>query len=180
MILAKRPRSDAVNLSRLNQEADPRNMHTVSGGKMEINTRIEWKETRSCSRRLANDVFRPWTARRNLWWGGGKKIFCFFFLSRKGEKIKKKKKLLKKNLSGEFRRNVENTFFLRFHIFRPPWCEEHVEWHAHFARSGRDDIGFVYIYPRVVGRSRRYCNTWPTRGKAGASSWVNSQFQKSV
>lgn len=31
-----------------------------------------------------------------------------------------------------------------------------------------------------VGRSRRYCNTGPTRGEVGASSCIFSQFQKSV
>ena len=40
---------------------------------------------------------------------------------------------------------------------------------------------FVFDYSLVgVGRSRRYCNTGPTRGEVGASSCIFSQFQKSV
>ena len=39
----------------------------------------------------------------------------------------------------------------------------------------------VFDYSLVgVGRSRRYCNTGPTRGEVGASSCIFSQFQKSV
>ena len=34
--------------------------------------------------------------------------------------------------------------------------------------------------PRGVGRSRRYCNTGPTRGEVGASPRIFSQVQKSV
>ena len=41
-------------------------------------------------------------------------------------------------------------------------------------------IIFYLISPRGVGRSRRYCNTGPTRGEVGASPWIFSQFQKSV
>ena len=40
---------------------------------------------------------------------------------------------------------------------------------------------FGFDYSLVgVGRSRRYCNTGPTRGEVGASSCIFSQFQKSV
>ena len=39
---------------------------------------------------------------------------------------------------------------------------------------------FQYYSPRGVGRSRRYCNTGPTRGEVGASSCIFPQCQKSV
>ena len=41
-------------------------------------------------------------------------------------------------------------------------------------------IFFIDISLLGVGRSRRYCNTGPTRGEVGASSCIFSQFQKSV
>ena len=40
---------------------------------------------------------------------------------------------------------------------------------------------FVRKYPpKRVGRSRKYCNTGPTRGEVGASSCIFSQLQKWV
>ncbi len=57
---------------------------------------------------------------------------------------------------------------------RPQSVEANLTWRVYI---------FFFFYPRVkwgVSRSKRYCNAWPTRDKAGASSWtlspVKNQF----
>ena len=50
-------------------------------------------------------------------------------------------------------------------------------------RPENGELNYLWIWrfsPRGVGRSWRYCNTRPTRGKVGASPCIFSQFQKSV
>ena len=45
----------------------------------------------------------------------------------------------------------------------------------------RDLFYFCLFFPRRgVGRSRKYCNTGPTRGESGASPWHLTCVQKSV
>ena len=35
----------------------------------------------------------------------------------------------------------------------------------------------IHMFSGEVSRSRRYCNAWPTRDKAGASSWTSSPYK---
>ena len=83
----------------------------------------------------------------------GKKYFCFFFLSRTEEKIEKKKSIEKKPSVANFDEMLKIRFFDAFIFFahlgaRSTWNGTNIV----RAVEGRDDIGFVYIYPRVVGR----------------------------
>ena len=50
------------------------------------------------------------------------------------------------------------------------------------SQGGRGKFIFQFVInsPRGVGRSRRYCNTRPTRGSGGVNSRATTQFQKSV
>ena len=38
-------------------------------------------------------------------------------------------------------------------------------------------LSFHHMFSGEVSRSRRYCNAWPTRDRAGASSWTLSPYK---
>ena len=57
----------------------------------------------------------------------------------------------------------------------------HNEMLNNIKERGECDISLNYLLPEgSVGRSRKYCNTGPTRGEVGASSCIFSRFQKSI
>ena len=78
-------------------------------------------------------------------------------------KLIEKKRTKNDKGSGELKELDIENYFLKM--------KRRVEGGMHGAWIGRDSFFGLIFTPFGVGRSRRYCNTGPTRGQDGASPY---------